>query len=205
MRHAHSSGRGPRKATAATLASVLALSLSAAPATAQAVTVIGDPGGEACYQAARLDNGSRTGLEACDHALDLNALSRRDRAATHLNRGIIHSARGNLNAAMADYLQAREIRPGMPESYVGEGNVRFLMGEFSAALDAYDMALELGLTSRHAAHFNRGLTFEQMGRWDDAEAAYGEASAIAPNWDSPRAHIERVQQRRAAEAAAQTN
>jgi tetratricopeptide (TPR) repeat protein len=79
--------------------------------------------------------------------------------------------------------------------------VRVLHGDFSAALNAYDTALENGLSARHAGYFNRGLVLEHMGRWDDAEAAYAEAAALAPDWRLPGEHIERVRQRRAAAAA----
>lgn len=194
-------GLGARTRVGVACVSLLIAGVVAAPAGAQAVTVIGDPGGAACYRAAAFEPASRSGLDACDNAIDSGALLRRDLAATHLNRGIIRTERGDVDGALADYLEARRIRPNMPESYVGEGNVRFLHGDFSAALNAYDTALENGLSARHAGYFNRGLVLEHMGRWDDAEAAYAEAAALAPDWRLPGEHIERVRQRRAAAAA----
>jgi tetratricopeptide (TPR) repeat protein len=164
--------------------------------------VFGDPGGEACYRAASSGDRARSALDSCDAAIQSGRLRSRDLSATLVNRGIIHSDRGELNEALADYLEARRLTPGLPESYVGEGNVRFLAGQFQAALDAYDEALEMGLSTPHAAHFNLGLTYEQLGRWDEAEAAYREAASLAPEWPLPPAHIARVQQLRAAGASA---
>jgi tetratricopeptide (TPR) repeat protein len=187
------------------LASIFIVMLTAPPAVAQAITVFGDSEGAACYRAASSELPSRSGLESCTDAIESGGMLRRDLAATYLNRGIIYAARGDVNAALADYLEAREIRPNLPESYVGEGNVRFLAGDFNAALDSYAAALEHGLKARHAAYFNRGLTFEQMGRWDEAEAEYSQAAALAPEWAAPQNHIERVRARRAAAESVPTN
>ncbi len=177
------------------------LAAAGSPALGQAVTVFGDPGGEACYRAASLGDSARSALEACDAAIESGQLRRRDLSATYINRGIIHSDRGELTQALADYREARRLSPGLPESFVGEGNVRFLSGDLEAALEAYETALAQGLRRPQVAHFNIGLVYEQMRRWDEAEAAYGEAAALAPEWPLPQAHIARVQQARAAERA----
>jgi tetratricopeptide (TPR) repeat protein len=185
--------RVPRLALAA-----LAALLATAPALAQAVTVIGDRGGAECYRAARVEDVSASALDACTYAIESGTLLRRDLAATHMNRGIILAARGELEAALADYREARRISPDLPESYVGEGNVRFFTGDYEAALAAYADALEHGLGPARAAHFNRGLTFEKLGLWDEAEAAYRQAAALSPGWGPPLAHLERLPSLRAA-------
>jgi tetratricopeptide (TPR) repeat protein len=177
--------------------------LAATNSLAQSITVFGDPGGEACYRAASFGDTARSALDDCDAAIETGAMLRKDLAATHVNRGIILAARGDLSSALADYVEARRIRPGLPESYIGEGNTLFLMGDFNGALSAYATALDNGLSAKHAAHFNRGLALEHMGRLDEAEAAYAQAAELAPQWPQPRAHIERIHARRAAAEAAE--
>src|SRR5690606_28474710 len=87
-------------ARCAVAGALLAAMLAAPPTLAQAVTVFGDPGGEACYRAASFGDSARSALEACDSAIESGKLRRRDLSATYVNRGIIHADRGELDAAL---------------------------------------------------------------------------------------------------------
>ncbi|MGD2133546.1 MAG: tetratricopeptide repeat protein [Maricaulaceae bacterium] len=170
------------------------------PAMSQMI-VFGDSGGHACYNAARTGNDSLGALDDCTHALETNLLNRRDRAATHHNRGIIHRLRGDLDAAMADYHESQRLEPDMPESYVSEGNVLYVMDDFDGALRAYDAALERDLPVAHVAHYNRGLVYEAMERLDAAEQAFNDAAAASPEWRLPQEGLARIAEKRAAIAA----
>lgn len=156
------------------------------------MAVYGDAGGSACYDAARLGDNSLTALQRCDYALSRMRLIGRERTATHINRAIIRGLRGDFDGALEDYLEARRAIPDLPESFVGEGNVAFIRGEFAAALSHYDRALELGLADAHAGYFNRGLTLERLGRPREAETAYRRALEHRPGWDIAAANLARV-------------
>jgi tetratricopeptide (TPR) repeat protein len=123
------------------LLSFLALALAAAPAFAQSMQVLSS-GQEArrCSDAAQMAStiggASRADLEDCNRALVTVALRQRDRAATLVNRGILESALGDQDAAMASYDKALVVMPELPEPWVGRGNVLFLRGDAAGAITA---------------------------------------------------------------------
>lgn len=170
--------------------------LFAAPASAQTL-VFGDIGGQACYEAAAFGNDSRYAIDQCTRAIDSDTLSRTDRAATYHNRGIIRRMRGELDDAMADYEASQRIEPDMPESYVSEGNLHFVKGDYAAAISAYDAALARGLSPTHVAYLNRGLVYERIGDLDAAEREFRAAADAAPDWRPPRESLDRIEQQRA--------
>ncbi len=180
-------------------AAIIAATISASPSVAQSIAVYGDPGGSACFDAASAGDNSLSALQQCDLALSQMRLIGRDRTATHINRAIIRGLRGDHVGAHEDYLEARRAIPDLPESFVGEGNVAFIRGDFAAALSHYDRALELGLNDAHAGYFNRGLALERLGRPREAATAYQRALEYRPGWDIAEANLARVT------APAQTN
>lgn len=177
--------------------SLSVLALLAAPAFAQSIQVLGS--GEearrcsaAAQMAASLGGASRTDLDDCNRALEMVALRQRDRAATLVNRGILESALGEQNAAMASYEKALAVMPELPEPWVGRGNVLFLRGDAAGAIAAYDRALEMGITRRHLVLLNRGMAREARGELAAAEQDYRDALLIAPEWALAKARLERV-------------
>ena len=98
------------------LLSFLALALAAAPAFAHSMQVLSS-GEEArrCSDAAQMAStiggASRTDLEDCNRALVTVVLRQRDRAATLVTRGILESALGDQDAAMASYDKALVVMP----------------------------------------------------------------------------------------------
>lgn len=187
------------------LLSFLALALAAAPALAQSMQVLSS-GGEArrCSDAAQMAStiggASRTDLEDCNRALVTVALRQRDRAATLVNRGILESALGDQEAAMASYDRALVVMPELPEPWVGRGNVLFLRGDAAGAITAYERSLAMGITRRHVVLLNRGMAWEARGELARAEQDYRDALLIAPEWALARSRLERVLAKRKAAA-----
>ncbi|MDZ4775330.1 MAG: hypothetical protein SGJ23_00920, partial [Alphaproteobacteria bacterium] len=86
-----------------------------------ASSVIGGGDARACYDAA--SNG-RTDLSAildCDSAISGQELSARDRAATVVNRGVIHLLRRDAGKALTDFDRAISWRPDLGEAHVNRG------------------------------------------------------------------------------------
>lgn len=166
---------------------LLALFLAPAPAVAQSVTIISNgQDARACSRAAEsaamFQFTSREDLDTCTRALDSGDLKVRDEAGTYVNRGIVATTLGKYQDAFADYHQAMEIMPDLPEAYIGRGNLYFLAEKFDKAIEDYSKALELNISKDHIAHFNRGMAYEKLGDFKDAEQNYRRALEIAPEW-----------------------
>lgn len=182
-----------------------ALTIAASTVRAQSIQVLGS-GEEArrcsdsAQMAASLGSASRSDLDDCNRALEMVALRQRDRAATLLNRGILQSALGDQDAAMASYDKALVVMPELPEPWVGRGNVFFLRGDAAAAIAAYDRSLAMGITRRHVVLLNRGMAHEARGDLVAAERDYREALAITPEWVLAKSRLQRVSAKRKAAA-----
>jgi tetratricopeptide (TPR) repeat protein len=173
-------------------AGALAVGALAAPALAQSVTVIGTGEAQACFQAATFGETSRDALESCDYALDNERLRRRDRAATYVNRGVIHVAREEFQFAFDDYEMAREMMPEFPEIYLNRGNVYFHAERWDEAIADYEEAMARGLRQEHIAVMNRGMAREASGDLEGAESDYLHALEIVPDWSPAQQKLNRV-------------
>ncbi|WP_176630160.1 tetratricopeptide repeat protein [Desulfolutivibrio sulfoxidireducens] len=78
------------------------------------------------------------------------------------SRGAIYHAKGNLDAALADYDRALDLRPDFAEVYVNRGNARYSKGNKAGALSDFDRAVELspfsalGFNNRGYYHLAEG-------------------------------------------------
>ncbi len=173
------------------------LGLATPPAAAQSVTVFGAvEEARTCMSgaelAANMRIGSRADVEACDSALMNAKLSRRDRAATYCNRGVIKTAMERHQDAYEDYNKAIELMPDLPEPYVGRGNVLFLADRMDEAIEDYTHAMELELGRMHIALLNRGMAYETQGRLERAETDFRKAVELAPQWPLAQQKLEGI-------------
>ena len=156
-------------------------------ATAQAMSVYGqDPAARECYDSAKrvvaFDGTIAFSQEPCTRALEQRKLRARDRAATHINRGIMRAASHDYPSAMRDYDTALELYPSFGAIYVNRGNIFFLREIYATAIIEYTKALEAEMVEYEVAHLNRGMAHESLGHYPDAEADYRRALALVPNW-----------------------
>ncbi|MEO1169254.1 MAG: tetratricopeptide repeat protein [Pseudomonadota bacterium] len=167
-------------------ASALAIATVAGTGHAS-VQVAGNSSAEACYVAAERQSDSRIDLRPCDFALDREALTREDRIATFVNRGIIQFHRGQYNLALADFDRALSMDAEQPEAMLNKAIALMRRDERGEdALPLFTRALELGTEQPAVAHYGRGLAHHLNG---DLTAAYMDiltATELAPEWDAPR-------------------
>ncbi len=116
--------------------------LTAANASA-AVFVIGSAAAESCYESATHQRYTRDDLETCSLALSDEPLTRRDRAATLVNRGIIHLHRGANEQALADFDAAIAMQPEMAEGHTNRAAALLETRDYRGALDAATRSLSL--------------------------------------------------------------
>ncbi|MFN7175390.1 MAG: tetratricopeptide repeat protein [Thermaurantiacus sp.] len=173
------------------LALVVAAALAASPASA-AVTVIGGGLGKACFDAATFKRDTRSSIEVCNRALLEEAMSRRDRAATHVNRGIIHMQARDLDRAIADYDMALTIMPQLAEAHVNRG-IAFLHrgGMDREAVAALTRGLQLNPMRPEVAYYSRAVANELLGNVRAAYEDYQAAAAARPGWEEPLEQLKR--------------
>ncbi len=157
---------------------VAMLLLCAGPAFAQ-ISVFGNTYARACYMEAKADGAN---VAPCNRSLQGEMLGRRDRAATYVNRAVVRTNAGHLAAALRDLQRAESLRPDLGEIYASRGNVFFYQNSFEEALAEHDRGIAAGMKKLYAAHYNRGLALEQLGRIEEAKDAYRQSIALAPNF-----------------------
>lgn len=165
--------------------------LSAHGAAAQGVTVIGGGLARACYTAARMDGPDPRGVQTCDSALAHEPLRRRDRAATHVNRGILLLRERDGARALSDFDAALALMPALAEGHVNRGAALILLDRPREAIAALNKGLEKNTAEPWTAHFNRATAREMLGDVSGAYADLQAAAALYPDWDLPRKELER--------------
>lgn len=172
--------------------------LAWAPAEA-AVTILGGGLGRECYLAAEFKRDYRPSIELCERALSFENLSRRDRAATLVNRGILHMQARELDRAISDYEAAIRLDPRLAESHVNLGIALLHRGGRDAdAIAALTSGLALGPNRPEVAYYSRAVANEISGNVRAAFEDYQAAAAAKPDWAEPVEQLKRfsVERRR---------
>ncbi|MBW2541555.1 MAG: tetratricopeptide repeat protein [Deltaproteobacteria bacterium] len=179
-----------------TLALVIALftGWTAHAQRANSVVSFGSTEAERCYSAAEMSGGSVGSLVDCTAALKDQTLSKKDRIATLINRGILFNHRRNYAAAIADFETALALDPQASAAYVNRGNAYFATRQFDLAIDDYSASLQMNSAKPHIAHYNRGLVNEIKRKDELAFADFVRATELRPDWEPA---LTRVQQYRA--------
>lgn len=162
----------------------------AGPAQA-ATTVLGNGLAGICSQFAKAGEDRAEALEVCTLALETEAMNRRDRAGTYVNRGVIKMRRQAYADARRDFDIAVRLKPDMGEAFVNRGGA--LVGEkrYAEALRDIDKGLSLGPEEPEKAYYNRGLANEGLADVKAAYFDYLKATELKPDWDPPRRELTR--------------
>lgn len=166
--------------------------LAATPAVG-AVSVIGNSAARSCYLAAESRAApSLDVLRFCDDALDREALSDSEVAATFVNRGILKARLGNLDKAISDYDAALVRDPDEPEAYLNKGFALLHLSEAGdQAKPLFDTALAKKTRRPELAYYGRAVAHEMTGQVRAAYQDYRQASRIDPKWRQPKLDLAR--------------
>lgn len=172
---------------------VLAAILAAVSIPASAsVLVIGNNSARLCFEAA--DSVMPPGtddLRRCDTALTDEALTLRDRVATHVNRGIVLLRRNQIDRALTDFDRAIALDPRQPESYLNKGAALMRRDDAAAALPLFTASLERNTTRPELAHYGRAIANEALGNARAAYDDYRRAAELRPGWEEPLVELRR--------------
>lgn len=186
----------------ALLSSALLVTVVWAGAAQAAATILGgSTAGRDCYLAAELRRETRPSLSVCSRALEGDTLSRRDRAATFVNRGIIHMQARDLESAVADYRAAIALDQTLAEAHVNLGIALLHRGgQDQAAIETLTRALEMKPARPEVAFYTRAVAHEMLGNVREAFEDYSAAAAAAPQWKEPAEQLKRFSIERKATA-----
>jgi tetratricopeptide (TPR) repeat protein len=159
----------------------LAALFVAAPASAAIVTV-GQGFASDCYEAAASERSDLTALELCNSAMEEDFLTRHNRAATLINRGIILLYRGQYAEALADFDAAIEVQPDLAEAHTHRGVALVAYHDYRTAIEALTHGLSLNPEEPAKAYFNRAIAYEELGDIPNAYRDYRRAAELAPEW-----------------------
>jgi len=176
---------------------ILALGLTAFSASAHAQLVVQGKGSAAqCYDYAITgNNGSRSAIKTCDEAFR-EVLSQKDRAATHVNRGVLYMRKGDQEKASSDYAAALEIRPNLTQAHVNWAASFIRQKKFDAAIAALNTALEdVESPTRVAALYNRAIALDWKEDYKGAYRDLKEALSLRPDWEPALSLISRYEVR----------
>jgi len=160
----------------------------------ESVITFGNTEAELCYSAAEMAGVPAGSLDHCDAALRDRTLTKKDRVATLINRGILFNHRGNYTAALADFEAALALDPAASAAYVNRGNTYFYSRQLDLAIEDYSTSLQMNPRNPHLAHYNRGLVNEVKREEKLAFADFVRATELLPGWEPA---LTRVQQYRA--------
>jgi tetratricopeptide (TPR) repeat protein len=108
------------------------------------------------------------------------------RVDEHRNLGVAFYKTGMLDEATREFRRVSELRPGDAAAHFYIGLVALKQARWRDAMEALRLAAEKG-GSRPTVMHNLGFAYEQLGRYQDADAAYTEAAARARN--DARVHL----------------
>lgn len=215
-----------------TLFSSMVATLAGASAQAQPIspiTILEGGYTEYCSMAARnpgnlssmLITGTRNPLspvEICTLAIREGGAA--NRAVNHSNRGVLHFAAGDSDAALADFDEAVRLDDTLVLAHINRGYIFNLREQWEQAISAFDRAIELGIEPgedlaaargdveepgeprRSGAvpemarvHYNRGIAHEELEHAREAYLDYLKAAELASEWEEPQRELERFEVR----------
>lgn len=145
------------------------------------VSVVGNGPATVCFQLATYSHPSSDALKVCKDALDSD-LSKRDRAATLINRGVIEMGLDLMQAAQNDFNKGISMMPEMGEGYLNRGAAFIGQKRFSEALEDINMGLKLGVSRPEIGYYDRAICNEALGNVKAAYDDYNQALTIEPRF-----------------------
>ena len=178
-----------------TSAALIACSIASSPAAAGPVSIGNSPARD-CYEAAIARSNDRNSFYHCNMALDYEALTTQDRAATLVNRGVLYLRGHNYRSAGRDFDAALKADVNNAEAWLNMAIASLQQGGADGALPMIEKSLALNTVRPALAYYSRSIAHERAG---NVRAAYNDlrrAVELAPGWSAPAEDLKRYQVRR---------
>jgi tetratricopeptide (TPR) repeat protein len=191
------------RAAVALAAAAAGASCLPAIAFAQTVQVVGDGFGESCWRAAmattlmhvdseKLDARWKSdAIGACDDALKISRLDRKDTASTWVNRGILEMSRERYANARGNFKEALNINPKLAEAHVDMGSALINLRKFDDGIKETELGLKLGSKEPERGWYNLGIAYGEVNDLQKSYESFRRASELNPAWNDPRQEMAR--------------
>ncbi len=147
------------------------------------VFVIGGGFSNECYDKTQTKYGSFSEADkVCTRALREETMTRSNRAATYVNRGVLRMRSGRYDLALSDYSNAVRVSPDLGAAYLNEGAAHIYKKDFAAAIAPLSRAITLESDDIFAAYYNRAIALENTGDIPGAYADFQKALELKPDW-----------------------
>ena len=161
---------------------MLAAVMAATPVLAQSVVSMGVGLAHDCFIYAKIGRDARGGVATCNLALAQEALTRKDRAATFDNRGVMLDLLGRTDDAESDFHMAIALKPDLGDAYVNLGSMLIKKRQLSDALVNINKGLDLGMNFPHIGYYDRALAEELTGSYLEAYHDYQKVLELEPHY-----------------------
>lgn len=167
-----------------------AAGLFVAQSAGAAITVLGPGPAQECYDFAENGGDLHEGILRCTFALQ-TALSVGDRAATFVNRGVLHLGLHDNDQAFADMNSGIALDPALGDAYVDRGAAAMALGRYDDAFADLNKGIALGPHRPHIAYYDRAIIYEHNGDIRAAYDDYKKALEIEPNFSLAATELKR--------------
>jgi tetratricopeptide (TPR) repeat protein len=110
-----------------------------------------------------------------------NSTAERQNAVSYFDRGFAKQKKGDLDGAIADYIQAIKLNPKDVSAYNNRGNVKFTKGDLNGAMADYNQAVRLN-PKYAVAYNNLGNVKQKKGDLDGAMTDLNQAIELNPQY-----------------------
>ncbi len=121
-----------------------------------------------CYES---QSALKISPEQCKTALEL-AKNPSERALILSNLSIIQAKLGQMPEAQTSITEALKLAPRNPSIHINLGNLRIRQKLFREAIDAFDLAAQLGARREAALYLNQSIAQRGLGRYFDAQESF---------------------------------
>jgi len=156
--------------------------LAVSAVQAQTVITLGTGQAHECFMHAKTGLQLKEGAVVCSAALEQDVLSKKDRAGTYDNRGVVLDMLGRTDEAARDFHAAITLEPGLGDAYVNLGSMLIKQGQHQAALDQINTGLGLGMSYPHIGYYDRAVAEQMLGHYKDAYYDYKKTLELEPNF-----------------------
>jgi tetratricopeptide (TPR) repeat protein len=155
-----------------------------------AVTVLGPGPAQQCFQIAEFGGDIHEGIQLCTFALN-TTLSTVDRAATFVNRGVLHLSLHDNEQALTDINSGLAIAPDLGDGYVDRGAASIALGRYDEALADINKGIALGPHRPEIAYYDRAIIYEHNGDIRAAYYDYKKALELSPGFEAAATELKR--------------
>jgi len=161
----------------------LTLSFSMSATVSAQVFVGGNGAPQQCYTSAKIGNpGTKGAIRICEEALETVGISRKNKAATHTNLGVLLMRKGDNQDAQTQYKHAIDLRPNAAEVYINYAASLIYTGEYQNAISTINKAIDLETSKMPEALFNRAMAYDRQQNYTAAYKDLKQALLLKPEW-----------------------